>query len=279
MKTLSAILIALLVYSCTFLNEPIHFFDPDIIDPEPIEIDTVPVDTIPVDTLPIEQDTVCTSHTPITSPAFITSYMIMDDWQDYIVLNVYPHSDTIYEGEDIQPALDSMVGLIVPQYPRKVYVHDDNRLLQSVMLKGTNDKSKLLGKIWIRYFGARYYFGCEPQSMEVMGSQTEAEFNENLIEFPSFNMINWLHTDWDSIGYVKSMTIALDSAHCKGGRDWFDTRFNPYEPLPQLLNYAEEAGWNDVLSNVGEVITLEGRVSDSEIMKYLNEGYIVKVKD
>lgn len=236
---------------------------------------------------PIEQDTVCTTYTPITQPAFITAYMIQDAYQGDRILNVYPYIDTIHEGEDIQIALDSMVGLLYPQYSRKVYVNDENDLLHSVILKGTNDKNKLLGKLWIRYNGYRHYYGCEPQSMIVVGSQTESEFNENLIEFPSFDLINWMNTNWDSTSYIKSIGIALDTAHCKGGRYWFDMRFNPFTPLPVFVNYAIVSGWDNALTNfggthipnIGKTITLNYRASNLEIMDYLNQGYCVKVKE
>lgn len=229
--------------------------------------------------VPVEQDTVCTTYTPIDTPAFITSMMIMDDWHDYIVLNVYPHADTIYEGEDIQFALDSMVKLRLPQYESSTYVNDDNRLLQCVIVKGTNDKSLLLGKIWIRYFGARYYFACESQSMVVFGAMNETEFNDNLVKLPSFRMVNWMYMHLDSLSQNNSMAIALDTSNCKGGWYWFDTRFNDYDPPQVFLDYADAAGWDDVLSNVGETIVVEGRASDAEIMYYLNLGYMVKVID
>jgi hypothetical protein len=223
---------------------------------------------------PVEQDTVCTSHTPITTPAFITAYIEMDDYLGDRILIVGTHRDTLEPGDDIQTSLDSMIGLLLPQYTRHVYVLDTDDRLMSVIIDGTNDVNVLLGKMRIEYNGYRHHFGVISQSLIVAGSMTAAEFDEAIKRYPSFRYINWRLTAFDSVTYDIQMTAALDSIHCKGGRDWFQTQFNPYEPLPQLITYAHVAGWDEVPEGImGTTVELTyARVSDNLVQELLLKG-------
>lgn len=254
------------IIGCQYLTEAV--LPP--VDPDYVAIPPPP----PPDTLPLVTDTVCTSYTPVTTPEFITAYMEMDDYFGDRILIVASHRDTLEPGDDIQASLDSMIGLILPQYTRHVYVLDTDDRLMSVTIDGTNDKNLLLGRLRVDYNGYRHIFGCISQSLIVAGSRTPEEMEASIMAYPSFRYINWRNTDWDSTTYVKQMTIALDSAHCKGGRDWFQTQFNPYEPLPELITYAHTAGWDEVPEGIiGTTVDLTyARVSDTLIDQLLQQG-------
>lgn len=225
---------------------------------------------------PIVQDTVCTTYDPVLLPEFVGAYMLMDPYQGDRILSVYPYSDTIHPGEDIGHSLDSMLQLLYPQYTIKVYVNDTDDRLISVIMKGTNDKTKLLGKLWVRYNGFRHYFGAEPQSLLTFGSMTFDEMYDAYIEFPSFRYTNHQNMVLTPDQHNKLDEVALDSLHCKGGRDWYDFFFREHPPQPEHVDYALVAGWPHINHGIGEAIEITGR---ADLWYYLDRGYMVKVRE
>lgn len=277
-------LLVLLFYfaSCQYLTDAIHPDPhPDWVDVE-YPVDTVPSDSIPIDSLVVVLDTVCTTYDPITSPEFITAYMEMDPYQTDRILIVGSYRDTVSATDDIQVALDSMIGLLLPNYPRRVYVNDNDDRLMSVMIRGSNDKNLLLGKLRIDYNNIRHIFGCISQSMIVAGSQTVQEFNENLVLFPSFRYINWRNMEMDQATQDTSVGIALDTSNCKGGRDLFDTRHSPNPTPPVFLVYSDKAGWIDALGALhdpGQTVDLTAiRASNDMIRYWVEAGNSVKFR-
>lgn len=270
-----AAMVLLYFASCQYLTEAIQP------DPHPDWVD-VEYPMPPDSTEPLETDTVCITYDPITSPEFITAYMEMDPYQTDRILIVGSYRDTLDDTDDIQVALDSMIGLLLPNYPRRVYVNDNDDRLMSVMIRGSNDKNLLLGKLRIDYNNIRHIFGCISQSMIVAGSQTVEEFNENLVLFPSFRYINWRNMEMDQETQDNSVGIALDTANCKGGRDLFDTRHSPNPTPPVYLVYADKAGWIDALGALhdpGQTVDLTAiRASDDMIRYWVEAGNSVKFR-
>lgn len=226
---------------------------------------------------PIEQDTVCTTYDEITLPAFIGAYMEADPYQTNVVVNVFPYKDTVQSGE-IENALDSMLHLLYPLDTFFIYVNDNDDRLIEIIQKNTNDKNKLLGKLWLGYNGYRHYFGCEQQSLLSCGAMTFDERYNAIQMFPSYQFINHRNTNYDSVQYIKLDEISLDTANCKGCRYWHDFYFRPFQELAAFKNYALTAGCISISHGFGTIV-IEGRASDSYILELLDQGYMVKVKE
>jgi len=238
---------------------------------------------VPPDPEPVQLDTVCTTYDPVLQPAFITGYMIMDGFVGDRILKVGNHVDTIAETEDIQIALDSLLGLLFGSLERRVYVNDTNQNLMTAFIIGTNDLTKLTGKIRIVTDHAIYHFGTIMRGMVSMGSQTPEEFLANIIGLPSFYLISWYGMHLDSIEYITHGWAALDTTHCKGGQYWFQTQFNDFPIIPEIPAHAVHVDWQNVQTIAGEDVLAFGivdltdrRATDYEISYWLEKGFAVK---
>lgn len=252
--------------------------------------------------LPIVNPDTCDTYVHINSPSYIQGYCELDNpITNYWVLYVggsnqnAPYQDSIFPGEEasIQPTLQSMLTLYLQQYEHDVYVRSDARRI-NVLTKGTDNQGTLNLKVWIRADGAKWFFTFNRRCFNHAGTITDtATWMQLCNEYPSMTRFNLRDCQFDSLEEKTAMLGVLHHDLCKAGEQWADFRFNNFAPSDSIVQAFEDAGWQDVLTNVtGNPIVVRGAIvgvfksetvadtrgycaTDEQIMSLLDQGFVV----
>lgn len=205
-----------------------------------------------LDIEPIEQDTVCT---PVlyTEPAFVAGCVYIDEpITTNVIIRVGSLIDSIENGDDMSSKLKTMLSTWHPEFQYQVYVADTDWRKVAFIAKGTNDHTLFNGKVFLRFnnmFSSRGFISAR-QAFIFNGALSFDEYQTALDSFPSYDIINWIGTNWDSTRYDNSARKAVE---CQIGRYYANFRFNkdingvPI-PIPQeIVDLYINAGWESVL--------------------------------
>lgn len=212
--------------------------------------DDFPIITDPQDTISepiVECDTVV-----VTEPEFITIY------NEYF--NGLPDSLVWYfhvgQGNDI--AYGSLELLLIDQgyHPDSIQVFHEG-VSYAAIIRGTNDKSKIEGRIWT-YDGLsgiqdpctgeairqKALYVVNIQAFLFGGALTFEEYKQVAIDLPSVNIFNFRNTNWTQSQYEEVAKIIL--GECKLGRKEANFMFNA-EPIScELYCQFFDRGWQIV---------------------------------
>ena len=226
MRYLITIISLLFIVNCnlpTVFNAPPDFhYNP----PNPIEIDTFGGIG---DSIILPPDT-CTGYIEYTEPQFVCLYVKFDNPQDSV----------LWQGGGISSYDLAEVVQHVTILPFKI---DTNPIGASVLIKGTNNHTQFQTKIFARVDGGKWYLGSGKQNLILPGIEA-AKFKADINDYPSFDVISFYGTDYDSLTYVNLCREILKDCH--GGRSYADLYFIPYQLDQTLIDSFNLAGWDRV---------------------------------
>ncbi len=210
------------------------------------------LDYINADPIEEVQDT-CTQPVLYTEPAFVCGMMIIDETVTTdVVIHVGQFTDTIQPGEDMSEKLKNLLTLYDPAYSYQVWASDADWRRIAFIAKGTNDRNHYHGKVYLKFnqYQTGWGFQCATQYFNFGGALNYEEYLQAIEDYPSYDYINWLGTNWDSLKYE---TAARKAEYCQIGRSYVNFRFNKDVngiPLPisqEVVDLYINAGWDSVL--------------------------------
>lgn len=234
--------IASAIFSCSLTDAPTPKDWKEWWQNDPEVVDTVPQDTIPQ---PIEVDTPCT---PIEydQPLFVSGwwYIPFDITSDQIQVCAGGFCDTVPTGSDVTDALLSVLSQYDNTLNYQVYLSDPQTVV--FIAKGTNERSKFQGKVWIRPISVHsgWGFDCNTQALFFFDALSFDEYITAIDSLPSFDKFTLQYTEWDSLQYIEAFDKILE---CRIGKSYADLRYLPFTFPDSVYQKFEAAGWDTVL--------------------------------
>lgn len=276
---------AMMMSSCEPLPWSLPLLPPDdpdyVAPPEPIVL----VDT-------------CTGYAPIDTPSFVQAYAEFDTaipatgW----IMIAGSHRDTIYAGEEhlFETKMKAVISAYEPQYSHFVNTNPQASRL-SIITRGTDDHTAHQLKVWFITDYAKVYMGYRKRGLYTGGACSCEELIQYAHMFGSLIGFNTRDAfDCDSIRERKVCQAIVDTCKLAQPQSRADLRFNQWDPGDSLLQAFDDAGWDQVLTNLspGDIVYSRGkavgrvrneyvidmrgyRVHDHDIAAYLDKGYQV----
>lgn len=235
-----------MINSCSYLNEPIHFVDPDIIDQQPIVIDTLPVDTIQIGT--------CVEYTEYTTPEFVGLFVKFD----------FPVDSILWEGGGIS-SYD--LGEVISHITTLPFEYGTSPIGAWVIIEGTNDHKAFELKLFTRTFtepiyrsvdqsllgipnlippsivNTKWYFGTGRQMFMLPGIQYE-KYIYLINRYPSYAMFSFYGVTVEPAQEVSICSETLKNCH--KGRDYADLFYAQSDFEQSLVDSFYLAKWKRV---------------------------------